>query len=148
MGSTSILRGFRVSVPTLDNFPEANSQDQTEGIPPFYKDHRDQDPISKLLFSKVLAVDPAADKNRFRVLITSVEGSDEEDNDRMGVYMVTTHEIRGLYCPQEMKKNPQHCDQCEAVFGNGMERMAWFERQQHRRKVHAVAEPLCHFPDY
>ncbi|KAK3897074.1 hypothetical protein C8A05DRAFT_39376 [Staphylotrichum tortipilum] len=74
MGSTTILRGFKVSVATLDAFLAANDVDETYSTPPFYKQHPDGDAISRLLFSKVAQHDPAADKNRFRVLIPEVEG--------------------------------------------------------------------------
>ena len=74
MGSTTILRGFKVSVATLDAFLAANGVDETYGTPPFYSRHPDEDPISKLLLSKVSQHDPAADKNRFRVVIPLVEG--------------------------------------------------------------------------
>ncbi|KAK0732350.1 hypothetical protein B0T21DRAFT_260212, partial [Apiosordaria backusii] len=141
--STAFYNRFRVLISTLDDFLDANIQDRTEGVPPFYQHHPDQDPISRLLFSKVSAVDPAADKHKFRVLIPSVEGSprcpvayityawatvmahrelklegdlpeevphgfeelrrevlsfgkgEDEEDGKMGVYMVTTYEIRG-----------------------------------------------------
>jgi hypothetical protein len=74
MGSTTIIRGLKVSVATLDTFLAANDVDETYGTPPFYKRHPDEDPISRLLFSKISPHDPDADKNRFRVLIPLVEG--------------------------------------------------------------------------
>ncbi|KAK4202882.1 hypothetical protein QBC40DRAFT_319559 [Triangularia verruculosa] len=69
MGSTSILRGCRVSISILVDFLDANIHHRTYGTPSFYQDHPDKDPISKLLFLRV-----SADKNTFRVLIPSVEG--------------------------------------------------------------------------
>ncbi|KAK5659879.1 hypothetical protein OQA88_13342 [Cercophora sp. LCS_1] len=69
MGSTAIIRGFKVSVAALDAFLAAHNVDETYGAPPFYADHPDGDKISKLFFSKVSQHDPNADKNRFRVLI-------------------------------------------------------------------------------
>ncbi|VBB80891.1 Putative protein of unknown function [Podospora comata] len=75
MGSTTIIRGFRLSVATLDAFLSANNVDETYGTPPFYEHHlEDKDPISKLLFFKISHFDPNADKNKFRVLIPSIEG--------------------------------------------------------------------------
>ncbi|CAP62072.1 uncharacterized protein PODANS_5_490 [Podospora anserina S mat+] len=75
MGSTTIIRGFKLSVATLDAFLSANNVDETYGTPPFYEHHlEDKDPISKLLFSKISHFDPNADKNKFRVLIPSIEG--------------------------------------------------------------------------
>ncbi len=74
MGSTTIIRGFKVSVATLDAFLAANNVDETYGTPPFYGSHPDKDDISKLLFAKISHHNPNADKNRFRVLIPSVEG--------------------------------------------------------------------------
>ncbi|AEO60426.1 hypothetical protein MYCTH_2309624 [Thermothelomyces thermophilus ATCC 42464] len=76
MGSTTLLRGFKVSVAVLDAFLAANKVDETYGTPPFYKDHPDRDPISKLLFSKIARFDENADKNKFRVVIPSVESRD------------------------------------------------------------------------
>ncbi len=74
MGSTTIIRGFKVSVAALDAFLAANNVDETYGTPPFYEEHPDEDPISKLLFSKISQHDPDADKNKFRVLIPSIAG--------------------------------------------------------------------------
>jgi hypothetical protein len=74
MGSTTIIRGFKVSVAVLDAFLAANNVDKTYGAPPFYEGYPDKDPISKLLFSKVSRHDPDADKNRFCVLIPSIAG--------------------------------------------------------------------------
>ncbi|KAK3305241.1 uncharacterized protein B0T15DRAFT_191797 [Chaetomium strumarium] len=72
-GSTTIIRGFKVSVLTLDAFLAAHGVDQTYGAPPFYSHHPDDDPISKLLISKISQHDPNADKSRFRVLIPLYE---------------------------------------------------------------------------
>jgi hypothetical protein len=72
-GSTTIIRGFKVSVMTLDAFLAAHGVDETYGTPPFYCDHPENDPISTLLFSKISQHDPNADKNRFRVLIPLYE---------------------------------------------------------------------------
>ncbi|KAK4191134.1 hypothetical protein QBC35DRAFT_36305 [Podospora australis] len=74
MSSTTIIRGFKVSVETFDAFLRANNIDETEGIPPFYEHHPDQDPMSKLLFSKIYQHDPSADRNKFRVLLPHIEG--------------------------------------------------------------------------
>ncbi|KAH7328098.1 hypothetical protein B0I35DRAFT_472845 [Stachybotrys elegans] len=74
MGSTTILRGFKVSVATLDAFLVANSLDETMGTPPFHKRHPDEDPISRLLYSKIKTIDSTANKDKFRVLIPSKEG--------------------------------------------------------------------------
>lgn len=77
-GSTSILRGFKVSVAVLDAFLAANGVDETFGYPPFYSEHPDKDPISVLLSSKIAAAAGAeaagVDKSRFRVLIPQCEG--------------------------------------------------------------------------
>ncbi|ROV86682.1 hypothetical protein VMCG_10960 [Cytospora schulzeri] len=77
LGSTSILRGFKVSVAVLDAFLAANGVDETFGTPPFYSEHPDKDPISVLLSSKIAAAagtEAAVDKSRFRVLIPAREG--------------------------------------------------------------------------
>jgi hypothetical protein len=55
-------------------FLAAHSVDETYGAPPFYSDHPDND-VSKLLFSKVSQLNSNADKSRFRVMITSVQGA-------------------------------------------------------------------------
>lgn len=76
-GSTTLLRGFKVSVAVLDAFLVANGIDETFGTPPFYQDHPDKDPISRLLVNKIAAaigLAAAVDKFRFRVLIPSAEG--------------------------------------------------------------------------
>jgi len=74
MGSTTILRGFKVSVAVLDAFLAANGVDETNGTPPFYKHHPDEDPISVLLYTKITKAGGTADKNKFRVMIPSREG--------------------------------------------------------------------------
>lgn len=73
LGSTTLLRGFKVSIPLLDAFLAANCVPETFGTPPFYRDHPDHDSISKLLCSKIagFAEGLAVDKDRFRVLIPS-----------------------------------------------------------------------------
>jgi len=74
MGSTTLIRGFKVSVATFDALLRANNVYETHGTPPFYKEHPDKDPISKLLFAKISQYDPDADKNKFRVLIPHIRG--------------------------------------------------------------------------
>lgn len=154
MGSTTILRGFKVSIPTLDNFLRSNGVEETFGIPPFYQDHPDEDKISKLLHRKLQEAGGTTGKNNFRVMIPSDRGHSpstlayvtyawvtflsqreirlaedlpeeipkgfEElradvlshkpsgqgargamDEGKLRVYGVTTHDIRGLYIPQE-----------------------------------------------
>ncbi|ROV99916.1 hypothetical protein VMCG_06168 [Cytospora schulzeri] len=75
-GSTTLLRGFKISVAVLDVFLAANGVDRTYGTPPFYKDHPENDPISGLLYTRVTQAGGTADKNRFRVMIPSHEGHD------------------------------------------------------------------------
>ncbi|KAH8768875.1 hypothetical protein F5883DRAFT_418091 [Diaporthe sp. PMI_573] len=53
MVAVTLLRGFRVSVSTLDAFLAANGVDETCGAPPFTEDHPDNDAISVLLHSKL-----------------------------------------------------------------------------------------------
>lgn len=154
MGSTTILRGFKVSVAVLDAFLAANSVYETYGTPPFYQDHPDKDPISVLLYTKITAVGGTANKEKFRVIIPSREGHNKSnvayvtyawvtvyahrelqldddlpmevptgfeelrkeilsfsdgiadsdkiaDEGRMGLFVVYTHDIRGLYIPKE-----------------------------------------------
>lgn len=74
MGSTTLIRGFKVSVATFDAFLAANHVYETYGTPPFYGHHPDKDPISKLLFAKISQYDSDADKDKFRVLIPAIEG--------------------------------------------------------------------------
>ena len=152
--STTILRGFRVSVTALDQFLSANGVYETYGTPPFHKHHPDEDPISVLLFKKITEAGSSADKNKFRVIMPLRHGSDtspvayvtytwvtilaqrelqlDEDlpmavpagfeelrkeilsysdkipdldkvsnEGRMGLFVVYTYGIRGLYIPQE-----------------------------------------------
>ncbi|KAK4098478.1 hypothetical protein N658DRAFT_499336 [Parathielavia hyrcaniae] len=73
MGSTTLIRGFKVSMATLDAFLGANSVYETYGTPPFFAHHPDKDPISQLLFAKISEHDSDADKNKFRVLIPAIE---------------------------------------------------------------------------
>ncbi|KAF4462273.1 hypothetical protein FALBO_10905 [Fusarium albosuccineum] len=75
-GSTSILRGFRISVATLDAFLLANGVEDTYGAPPFYQDHPDKDAISKLLYSKITKAGGTADKMNFRVMMPLRESMD------------------------------------------------------------------------
>ncbi|KAK4161620.1 hypothetical protein QBC43DRAFT_323321 [Cladorrhinum sp. PSN259] len=75
-GATTILRGFKISVTALDRFIEANGYVRTYGTPPFANEHPDGD-ISQLLFSKVAAYNPDADKNKFRLFIPTLEGIED-----------------------------------------------------------------------
>lgn len=74
MGSTTILRGFKISVAVLDAFLAANGEDETYGTLPFYQHHPDKDRISMLLYGKISKIDAGADRNKFRVMIPSREG--------------------------------------------------------------------------
>lgn len=74
MGSTTLLRGFKVSINTLDAFLDANGVYETYGTSPFYKDHPDKDEISKLFYAKITQAGGTEDKNRFRVMIPLMEG--------------------------------------------------------------------------
>jgi hypothetical protein len=169
MGSTTILRGFKVSTAVLDAFLAANKADETYGTPPFYQHHPDNDPISALLYAKIVREDKDADKNRFRVMIPSGEGFSHSevayitytwvtvfahrelameedlpaevpsgfeglrqdilsfcntvpeahripDEGRMGLYVVYTYEIRGLYTPQELLDRSKVCPTLVLVF--------------------------------
>ncbi|KAK3899074.1 hypothetical protein C8A05DRAFT_18440 [Staphylotrichum tortipilum] len=75
MGSTTLIRAFKVSVASFDAFLAANNIHETYGTPPFYGHHPEKDPISKLLFAKISQYDPDADKNKFRVLIPAIQGA-------------------------------------------------------------------------
>lgn len=76
MPAVTVLRGFKVSISTLDAFLLANGVDATYGTPPFYEDHPDSDPVSKLLFSKM---GEAGDKNDYRLIIPQCEGHSPAD---------------------------------------------------------------------
>lgn len=71
LGSTTLLRGFKVSITILDAFLAANCVPETFGTPPFYRDHPDHDSISKLLHSKITDLGGTAERERFRVMIPS-----------------------------------------------------------------------------
>ncbi|KAK0726647.1 hypothetical protein B0T21DRAFT_371991 [Apiosordaria backusii] len=75
-GATTILRGFKVSVAALDRFLEANGCNRTYSMPPFASKHPDG-AVSQLLFRKIAAYNPDADKNRFRLLIPTQEAMDD-----------------------------------------------------------------------
>ncbi|KAH7140849.1 hypothetical protein EDB81DRAFT_609990, partial [Dactylonectria macrodidyma] len=74
LGSTTILRGFKISVACLDAFLQANGVDETYGTPPMLQKHPDDGPISALLYSKITAAGGTSNKHGFRVLIPSREG--------------------------------------------------------------------------
>lgn len=71
LGSTTLLRGFKISTALLDAFLADNCVPGTFGLPLFYRDHPDNDSVSKLLHSKIEDAGGTADKNRFRVVIPS-----------------------------------------------------------------------------
>lgn len=64
MPVVTVLRGFKISVSTLDAFLSANKVPPTEGNPPFYEDHPDR--ASNLLFSKV---GEWGDKKNYRIIV-------------------------------------------------------------------------------
>lgn len=67
MVAVTLLRGFRVSVATLDAFLAANGVEETFGTPPFTDEHPDNDAISVLLHSML---GPDADPHKMaRVII-------------------------------------------------------------------------------
>lgn len=69
---TTLLRGLKVSVSSLDSFLAANGVDETYGTPPFTQDHPEKDAISVLLNAKL---GPDADPQRMaRVVIPQKEG--------------------------------------------------------------------------
>ncbi|KAK7421883.1 hypothetical protein QQZ08_009761 [Neonectria magnoliae] len=76
MGSTTILRGFKISLAAFDKFLVANNLDETYGVPPFHKDHPDNNPISALLYKKITDAGGTVDKSNFRVILPLVEGGD------------------------------------------------------------------------
>lgn len=73
LGSTTLLRGFKVSITLLDAFLAANCVPETFGTPPFCRDHPHHDSISKLLYSRFRALGGSrdADPARFRLVIPS-----------------------------------------------------------------------------
>lgn len=73
MPVTYVLRGFKISVPTLDAFLAANGLDMTYGASPFYDHHPDQDPISRFFHSKLGANDPG---KKTRLIISQRVGMD------------------------------------------------------------------------
>lgn len=85
-GSTSILRGFKISVAVLDAFLAADHVDTTDGAPPFYSHHPDKDDVSALLYAKIVAAGGTADKNKFRVMMPSREAF----SDSMTAYVTYT----------------------------------------------------------
>jgi hypothetical protein len=102
MGSTTILRGFKVSVAVLDAFLAANGIDETYGIPPFYKNHPDKDPISALLFTKITKAGGTANKNKFRIMIPSREGHDRSTVAYVTYSWVTIYAHRELRLDEDL----------------------------------------------
>lgn len=73
LGSTTLLRGFKISVTLLDAFLAANRVPETFGTPPYCRDHPHHDSTSKLLYSRFLALGGSRDVDpvRFRLVIPS-----------------------------------------------------------------------------
>ena len=74
MPAVTVLRGFKVSVSTLDAFLVANEVSATDGIPPYYPDHPDR--VSNLLYSKM---GETGDKDNYRVIIPQRVGYSSAD---------------------------------------------------------------------
>jgi len=102
MGSTTILRGFKVSAAVLDAFLAANGVDKTYGTPPFYQDHPDKDRISMLLHSKVSQTYADADRNSFRVMIPSREGHSDSTVAYVTYAWVTIYAHRELDMDEDL----------------------------------------------
>lgn len=117
MGSTTLIRGFKVSVVTFDAFLAANNVYETYGAPPFYEQHPDKDPISKLLFAKVSQYDPGADKNKFRVVIPSIEGVSRSNTAYVAYAWAAVRAHREISMDEDLPaKVPQGL--CGAARGN------------------------------
>ncbi|KAH6894461.1 hypothetical protein B0T10DRAFT_536619 [Thelonectria olida] len=76
MNAVTVLRGFRVSVATLDAFLEANGIVETLGAPRYFHKHPDDDPVSVLLYNKIVKAGGPEDKNKFRVVTPLRRGVD------------------------------------------------------------------------
>lgn len=74
MPAVTVLRGFKVSVSTLDAFLFANEVSATNGTPPYYPHHPDR--ATDLLFSKM---GEWGDKTNYRVIIPQRVGYNSAD---------------------------------------------------------------------
>lgn len=74
MPAITVLRGFKITVSTLDAFLVANNASATDGTPLHYPHHLDQ--VSNLLFSKV---GDSGDNNNYRVIIPQRVGYSPAD---------------------------------------------------------------------
>lgn len=92
MPAITVLRGFKVSVSTLDAFLDANHCSETYGHPPYYPDHPDL-VTSELLFSKM---GESGDKNNYRVIIPQREGYNHADTAYITYSWFMVHSQREL----------------------------------------------------
>lgn len=74
MPAITVLRGFEVSVSTLDAFLVANKARETDGDPVHYPHHLEQ--VSDLLFTKM---GNSGDKNNYRIIIPQRVGYSPAD---------------------------------------------------------------------
>lgn len=94
MPAVTVLRGFQVSVSTLDAFLVANGVSETDGIPPYYPHHPHADRVSNLLFSKM---GDSGDKNNYRLIIPQRVGYSSADT----AYI--THSWFMVYAQRELR---------------------------------------------
>lgn len=107
LGSITLLRGFKVSVATLDAFLAANGVDETYGDPPFYKDHPHND-VSKLLYRKIAhaAASAGADADRFRLIIPAREGHNSSTVAYITFAWVTVYAHREIVLQDDLPTDP------------------------------------------
>ncbi|KAK3316474.1 hypothetical protein B0H66DRAFT_576354 [Apodospora peruviana] len=83
-------------------------------------------------------------------ILSFANNSDDKiaDEGKMGLFVMYTYGVRGLYVPKEVAeraKVPQYCDRCDAVFDNPHQE--YTERQRHRKAVHGCREGTNRLPE-
>ncbi|KAK3986152.1 hypothetical protein QBC44DRAFT_344832 [Cladorrhinum sp. PSN332] len=151
MGSTTILRRFKVSVAVLDDLLAVNRVHKAYGTPPFYQHHPEQDPISvtyawvtahthrelRLDGDRPIEVPTGFEELRNEILSfgDGIDNSDKIANEgRMGLFVIYTHDIRGLHVPKEIAE----WTKCGAVFD--IPCRAFYKRQNHFIRIHRSKE--------
>ncbi|ROV91881.1 hypothetical protein VMCG_09157 [Cytospora schulzeri] len=172
MGSTTILRGFKVSVATLDAFLIITQAGGTADKKCFRvmipsREGHDRSTVAYVTWSwatlyvhREIVLDydlpgeiPAGFEELRREMLSYGEGIREgeggrlpaEDEGKIGLYIVYTHDIRGIYTPQAILARYVYCDYYDAVFEES--NTAFEERRLHLINFHGSELGLNPLPD-